>query len=549
MFRKFCVRIMFFFLFLPRTILSQVENVPVTNPVYHFLKHLQVRGLVDARSFFKIPFSLSEIRTILREVQSKQSYLNHYERKLLDKYLVEFEVMNRNNAVLIPSATDTVQVLSLRLFSDDEKFLYHYGREKNYVSVKPLGSIRSVAKFGEGTNQLNANYGNLGFRVYGTLDSCLGYYIQATNGKFFSGDKSFGIQEDKTLANSVKFTLLNSDFDLVESHIRYQSNWFYGGIARETRFLGSGVTQSLVVSDNAPPMDELFLGVMFKNFKYNFSHFSLIAEPITPTQAGSSAIIPSKYMVLHSATFQFRKLNFTYFETIVYSERNFELAYLNPFTFLKSVEHSLHDRDKATMGFAFEWNPFRNFQILGTWMMEDMIFSEIGKNFWGNKTAWNIGAIYSLPFSTDFAFEYTRVEPYMFTHFNNINKRTNDGRLIGTYLYPNSDEIAISIKNFSLGRYPIILKLSYVRHGANEIDSSGKVVRNVGGDYNVNHSPTDSDRVLFLDGIRMDSFVASIYWGLEIIRNFNLQLTIDYRKEQNQKGYLIAKIIFRFEDF
>ncbi|MFN3306768.1 MAG: hypothetical protein ACK42Z_06245, partial [Candidatus Kapaibacteriota bacterium] len=204
---------------------------------------------------------------------------------------------------------------------------------------------------------------------------------------------------------------------------------------------------------------------------------------------------------------------------------------------------------KATMGFAFEWNPFRNFQILGTWMMEDMIFSEIGKNFWGNKTAWNIGAIYSLPFSTDLALEYTRIEPYMFTHFNNINNRTNDGRLIGTYLYPNSDELAIAIRNFTLGRYPLIVKLAYVRHGANETDSSGKVIRNVGGDFNVNHSPTDSDRVLFLDGVRRDSFLASINYGFEIIRNFNFQLTIDYRKEQSQKGYFVAKIIFRFEDF
>lgn len=549
MFGKFLLWTLFFLFFHGVSILSQVENVPVTNPVYHFLKHLQVRGLVDGRSFFKLPFSLSEVRSMLQEVQTKHSELDDYEKKLLNRYLVEFEVFDRNNAVLIPSARDTVQILSLRLFSSDEKFIYHYADEKNTVNVKPLGSLRSVAKFGEGVNKLSANYGNLGFRVYGTLESHLGYYIQATNGKFFSGDKTFGAQEDKTLANSVKFTLLNSDFDLVESHVRYQNEWFYAGIARESRFLGSGVMQKLVVSDNAPPMDEFFLGVLFKKFKYNFSHFSLIAQPKTPTQAGASAVIPPKYMVLHSATFQFSKLNLTYFETIIYSERNFELAYLNPFTFLKSVEHSLHDRDKASMGFALEWNPLRNFQVLGTWMMEDMIFSEIGKNFWGNKTAWNIGAIYSLPISTDIAFEYTRVEPYMFTHFNNLNNRTNDGRLIGTYLYPNSDEISFTFKNFSLGRYPFILRLAYVRHGANETDSTGNVVRNVGGDFNVNHSPTDNYRVVFLDGVLKDSFLASLYFGIEIIRNFNLQLMFDYRKEQNHKGYFVAKIIFRFEDF
>jgi len=528
---------------------SQIENVPTTNPVYHFLKHLQVKGVIKGTSFFKIPFTRSEIQQLLLQAKVNNNELNSFERSLLIKYLEEFDLSPKNNAVLIPSETDSTQVLSSRLFSNDDKYIYHYKDEGNTVSVKPLGSIRTAFKFSDGIYPTKAVYGNLGFRVYGTIDSCLGYYLQATNGKFVSGDKSFGISEDKTLANSVKFTLLNSDFDLVESHVRFEYKWFNTGISRETRFLGSGVNQNIVISDNAPPMDEFFLGAKFTHFQYNFSHFSLIAQSKNIVPAGSSADIPPKYFVLHSATFKFKKWNLTYFETIVYSGRSVEIAYLNPFTFLKSVEHSLHDRDKATMGFSFEWNVFQNFQLLGSWMMEDMIFSEIGKNSWVNKTAWNFGAIYSSPFATDFGIEYTRVEPYMFTHFNNINNRTNDGKLFGTYIYPNSDEVALSVKNFLLGRYPFYLKVAYLRHGDNVTDSTGKVIRNVGGDFNVNHSATDDYRVKFLDGIRNDLFSISLSGGIELIRNFNLQFHIDFRKPQHQKGYFVTKINFRFEDF
>ncbi|ROL57721.1 hypothetical protein D9V84_03085 [Bacteroidetes/Chlorobi group bacterium Naka2016] len=547
--KKFFFLSLFQLTLLSFELFAQVENVPLSNPVYHFLKHLQVCGVIEGQSFFKTPFTRGEIKRMLVEVQTKKDKLNSIEKKQLQTYLEEFDLGNKSNAVLIPSETDSVQVLSTKLFSNDDKFIYRYNKSPNEVFVKPLGSLRSVFKYGKSIESDDAFYGNLGFRVFGTIDSCLGFYLQATNGKFISGSKSLGIQEDKFLSNSIKFTLLNSDFDLVESHVRFQYKWFSTGISRETRFLGSGVNQKLVVSDNAPPMDEFFIGANFRNFKYNFSNYSLIAQPKNPIQAGSSADIPPKYLVLHSATFQFKNWNLTYFQTITYSGRSVEIAYLNPFTFLKSVEHSLHDRDKAGMGLSFEWNIFPRFQLLGSWMLEDLIFSEIGKNFWGNKTAWNIGAIYASPFSVDFGFEYTRVEPYMFTHFNNVNNRTHDGRLIGTYVPPNSDETTVQIKSFILPRYPVIFRISYLRHGDNVIDSTGKIIRNVGGDFNINHSATDDYRVRFLDGVRNDLLSLSLYFGFEIIRNFNLQFVIDYRKPQNQDAFFVTKFVFRFEDF
>ncbi len=540
--------IFIFILLLIQVSYSQVENVPLTHPIYPFLKHLQVKGLIPRKSFFRLPFTKKEIQEILLSVSKARSLLNDTETELLESYLKEFELNKKENAVLIPSISDSSQVLSLNIVSNKDKFIYHYSDGNSSVSVKPLGSIRSVVKNNNAKTD-KAVYGNLGFRVFGTIDTNFGYYIQATNGKFFTGSRQLGIEEDKTLANSVKFTLLNSDFDLVESHIRYQKNWFFAGISRETRFIGCGVNQNLVVSDNAPPMDEFYAGVSFNNFKYYFSNFGLIAKTRNNIEVGSSADIPQKFMVLHSATFQFTTWNLTYFQSIVYSGRGIEIAYLNPFTFLKSVEHSLHDRDKAALGFAFELNFLPNFQILGTWMLEDLIFSNIGKSNWSNKTAWNIGLLYSTPFSTDLGIEYTRVEPYMFTHFNNFNNRTNDGKLIGTYLYPNSDELAFVLRSFLFGRYPITFRLTYQRHGDNEVDSTGKVIRNVGGDFDFVHRPIDSYTVKFLDGVRNDLFTAQFQWGFEVIRNFNFQLFGEYRKPQRQKDSFVFRLIFRFEDF
>ncbi|MGQ9818743.1 MAG: hypothetical protein ACUVQ1_02290 [Candidatus Kapaibacteriales bacterium] len=539
-----------FFLLITFTSLfnSQVENVPVSHPVYSFLKRMWIRQNLTNVSFFKIPLTRDEVVSMLKEIQSNSNHLSSMDRSLLKSFELDFQVIPNEPSSLILNRTNTLPLLSENLLSERDKCIYYFNDSINSVSIKPLGSLSLLNSINT-TESKNAIFGELGFRAYGTLGNCLGYFLQVTNGKFFFGNREFALKEEKRLSNSVKFSLLNSDFDLVESHIRYEKNWFYTGFARETRLLGSGINQTIVISDNAPPMDEFFAGVKFKNFRYEFSHFSLIAKSKNSFQTGVDSDIPPKFLVMHRASFLFPKWNVTYFETVMYSGRSIELAYLNPFTFLKSVEHSLHDRDKSTMGLSFEINPFCGVQIVGTWMLEDLIFSEIGKGFWGNKTAWNIGGLYSFTFPLDVGIEYTRIEPYMFTHFNNQNNRTNDGKLIGTPLQPNSDEITFFVRAFLFTRYPLTIRIGYIRHGANVVDDSGRIVRNVGGDFNVNHSVTDSWIVSFLDGILQDQFTFDLSYGINFFRNFNLRFFYQYRKSDKNPALNIFKLTLKFEDF
>lgn len=541
--------LIFLFIIFPIGLLfSQVENVPVSHPVYSFLKRMWIRQNLTNVSFFKIPLTRNEIVSMLKEIRSNSIHLSSMDQSLLESFELDFQIIPNKPASIILNRTNTLPLLFKNLFSERDKFVYYFNDSINSVSIKPLGSLSLLNSINRSESR-NAIFGELGFRVYGTLGNCLGYFLQVTNGKFLSGNREFALKEEKRLSNSVKFALLNSDFDLVESHIRYEKGWFYSGFARETRFLGSGVNQTIIISDNAPAMDEFFAGVKFKNFRYEFSHFSLIGKSKNSFRTGVDSDIPPKYLVMHRGSFLFPKWNITYFETVMYSGRSVELAYLNPLTFLKSVEHSLHDRDKSTMGLSFEVNPFNGIQIVGSWMLEDLIFSEIGKGFWGNKTAWNIGALYSFTFPLDIGIEYTRIEPYMFTHFNNQNNRTNDGKLIGTPLQPNSDELLLFVRAFLFARYPLTFRIGYVRHGANVTDDDGGIVRNVGGDFEVNHSVNDSWIVSFLDGIRNDQFTFDFSYGINFLRNFNLRIFYQFRKSNGQPAINIFKLVLKFEDF
>ena len=81
---------------------------------------------------------------------------------------------------------------------------------------------------------------------------------------------------DPRYTHSVKFTQLNDDIDLTESHVAYQKKWFRAEIGRETRLMGSGLNQRLYINDIAPAYDAITLSANFESFKYSFTHGSLL---------------------------------------------------------------------------------------------------------------------------------------------------------------------------------------------------------------------------------------------------------------------------------
>ena len=526
---------------------SQVEHVVVQHPVYQFLEYNYTRGILENFSLSSLPLQRKEIQDALKIIRDNESTLSEADKKTLALFEKEFELSSRQNATIFFSKSDSNQLLFSRILTDDEKYIYRYSDSSNSVSLIPLGSVENINKINQNNEFDKVLLGNLGFRLYGTIDNSLGYGLQVTNGVVLAGTRNLAVEESKITRN-IKFSLLNSDFDFSESHIRYSKNWFHFIFSRETRLIGSGLRQKLIISDNAPPMDGISLGARFSNFEYRYSHFKLLGQADSNIPVGAFTDIPPKYFVLQRFTLKPSWGDLSYFHSIVYSGRELEFAYLNPLSFLKSIEHALRDRDKTTMGFDFNINPLRNLQISGTWMLEDIIISRIGTGFWSNKTAWNIALKYTLPFSADIGIEYTRIEPYMFTHFNVQNNRTNDGYLFGTYLYPNSDETALQFRWFWGNRYPLIVSVIYQRHGNNIYDENGNLVRNVGGDPFFVRKPQDSETVVFLDGDRTNTLSFSINFGYEILRGFNIQGLYLLRLTDDKPENLF-KIYLRFSDF
>lgn len=541
---------------------AQVEDVQVAHPVYQFLVHGETRGFIEHFTLSSLPLQRSEIIAALRQIRSHQSELSSSEISVLDGYERKFEIQKRTNAVMIYSKTDSSQLFSERLFSNDEKMIYHYADSEHTVHAYLIGGGDVLLQKRGDSSMKNVVKAQGGFRVFGTLSNCVGYYIQATNGSVLAGERALAL-EDPQIRRNIKFTTLESDFDFTESHIQFQKDWFVASIGRETRLQGAGFFQRTLLSNTAPPMDAISLAAKFQGVEYKFIHGSILGVQLDSNglpvpraglfaEVGAFLQLPAKYIAIHQLTFKPTWGEFGLWESEIYSNRGIDIAYLNPFSFMKSVEHSLRDRDNSALGGWLSYRPMKNLQIKGSYFLDDLVFNLIGTDFWSNKSAFNIGAMYSLPFGVDAALEYAKVFPYTFTHFNVQNATTNDGLQMMGFLKPNSDEVSLHLSWWWGNRYPFSVTVASRRHGENiygkNAQGADTLLFNAGSDVLQVRRNTDSEQAPFLAGKREDSFLIQFAGGVEIIRGLNIQAS--YRLERiNSLAIHTAGITLRFEDF
>jgi hypothetical protein len=307
----------------------------------------------------------------------------------------------------------------------------------------------------------------------------------------------------------VKFKDLNTPyFDFTEAYLRADLPWFGVEFGREYMLAGTGYSDRLLLSDNAPAIDFLKLEARYKSVRYQFFHGSILKDSAyVPGVTVSEPADANKYMAMHRLEFSaFGWLNAAFSEMVIYQRYSPEFAYLNPLIFLKSAEHSLEDRDNTLIAFDVEVFPAAGVKLYGSLLVDDVDFSKLGTDWWGNQFGWQGGVMAAgLGGASDLdgLIEYSRLEPYLYTNRVAHNNYTSRNLGLGHILEPNSDEWYARLSyrpdpalRFSLGG-------RFGRHGGN-VMAGDSVLVNVGGDKLVGHREFDPETAVFLDGYRTD---------------------------------------------
>lgn len=130
------------------------------------------------------------------------------------------------------------------------------------------------------------------------------------------------------------------------------------------------------------------------------------------------------------------------------SGRDFEWAYVIPFVPYVFQEHLQGDQDNISLAFDLSVRTFRHWELYGELLWDDMKSptSMFDDSWWGNKWAATVGiardSLYVGPVRLDMFTEYTRIEPWVYTHHKGGGYTyASYSQNLGSDLGPNSQEI------------------------------------------------------------------------------------------------------------
>jgi hypothetical protein len=314
-------------------------------------------------------------------------------------------------------------------------------------------------------------------------------------------------------------------------------------LGREPKTAGYGYSNKLMLSGYNPVMDFLQF-----NFSYGILHYTSIHASTVGKFNQDPSKRYTKYWAFNRLKISFENLfDIGIGESIVYSGRGLELAYLTPFAFYKFIEHSLQDRDNGNLYLDIQTSFIKNLELQATFFLDENILFNWGElNKYINKTAYQVGAFWYQPFSVNnlsLIFEYTRIRPFVYTHTNFKNTYTAWEVILGHPIGPNSDEIFTKAAYNFNDWIRMTLKYRYIRSGENVYDDEGNLIKNVGGDVFLPYGPgSESEDAPFLDGIRVDNNIFEAGLRIEPIRDFIFDIVFNYAIEDNliesYKNYL-----------
>jgi hypothetical protein len=519
--------------------------VPPSDRIYDFLDRMETNKIIESYSSSMLPISRREIARFLVEINVKRAKLSKTDRKFLDDYLVQFEYD------IMHTLKKTSSFFSDLKFSDifrDKKQKYLLAKADSNTSFfwDAIGELKYFGASGDSLGKPHLSTGLLGTRIRGTLFGSVGFYLRISNGVRLGGTQEDAITAshfDPVLASTRKFVSEGSKtFDSFEGYLRYStsSDWLGITVGREALKYGTGFIDQLIISNNnSAPFDYLKLDLSYKKIRYTFFHSSLVGNDSSGKQ------LTSKYLVFHRLEFGplFNGvMKFSFNEMLLYSGIPINFALLNPIAFLTSADLNTEipgkNSNNSLIALDAQFYPVRKLTLQGTFLIDDINFQTLGKKdntSNDNKFGYQAGFSWQDAFfisNLHLIYEFTRIDPFVYSHRENNNYYANWGLPIGHSLPPNSDEHAVKLTYDIGSRLSLALTYKHQRTGENETDSLGNVLINYGS--NILHGENDFlMQNVFLNGLRADRniIIAELTW--QPIRQYYLSVKYQYNAVNN----------------
>jgi hypothetical protein len=310
-------------------------------------------------------------------------------------------------------------------------------------------------------------------------------------------------------------------------------------------FLGNGI-RSLAISD----FSENYLFLKLQTQVWKIQYQNLFMDLTADFLRGGDQLLPKKYAAINSLSINATKfLNVGVWESVVFHRNDgFELQYLNPIIFYRSIEQMIGSPDNAMLGLEYRINFLKRFSYYGQLMLDDYNFqtSKGEQGYWGNKYGYQQGIKYMNAFSVsnlDLQFEWNNVRPYTYTHNDSIANYSNYNQQLAHPLGANFNELIGIVRYQPI--FPLIVraKIVYAVQGRDTSNS------NFGADIFI---PTTENNVASIYGNETGQGVGNrlLNFGINVSymikHNFYADVAYTYRKTNSDySGFNSSTHIFQ----
>lgn len=434
---------------------AQVVYEHVSNAaIYDFLDELANEKIIEINSVVK-PYSRAFIAEKLLEAQAQEEKLTNRQRQEIEFYMKDYR---------LETQSVTKGMKPLNLFPKQDHIAtalnplgLHYRDSLFALSVRPIWGIDYYIS-DKGSNF--HRWGGLeGFayvgKVFGAYSSLRdNHEEQAMTDPLYFNQRQGAPQKGST----------KGGIDYSEARGGLMLSWKWGafGAVKDHEVWGNNYYGSNILSGRTPSFAHLKLQLKpVRWFEFNYIHGWLVSEVVDSSRSywdgdAYRAIFYNKYIAANMFSFfPVKHLSVSFGNSIVYSDMNVHLAYLIPFLFYKSVDHTLNATNSA--GYTGQNSQLfidissRNIKHVNLFLsvfVDEFSTDRVGNPDEHNFLSWKGGGRLSNWPVKDLMLtaEYTYTFPMTYQH--NIATTTFESNLygLGHYMRDNSTDLYLSLR-------------------------------------------------------------------------------------------------------
>lgn len=273
------------------------------------------------------------------------------------------------------------------------------------------------------------------------------------------------------------------DWAYATAVVNYTPNRYFSfTLGHDKNFIGDGY-RSMILSDVAAAYPFFKIVATLGNVKY-MTMWAQFQDPLSPQFSYDNGY-RKKWGAFHYLDWNVNnRLSLGFFESIIWQDaddqgkRGFDVSYLNPIIFYRTVEGMNGSPDNALIGLTAKYKVLNNLTVYGQAVADEFTAKEVVKNegYWANKFAYQLGVkgfdVFKVK-NLNYLAEFNTARPFTYTQRSSL---LNYGHYTEALAHPMGANFRefLTIWNYQYNKWAFMAQANYANYGLDNGENQGK---------------------------------------------------------------------------